>query len=495
MLKKQINFIVFTFMLFMICFTVNIFSIQATTTTNKVPITCYTIPTGRVNTYNLNNGRYTYTGYIDGSSDKCVIQQIRSDGYCKVNYPTSRGYRTAYTQNSNFFSNINFSTNTKQLGARKTVYRRSNLSQSLGTVYANDNVLVVGTSGNNTQIIYPISGGYKMGWVSGNYSTNSVQDANIQNGYYQIKSAVNTNFVVDVYGAYMNDAANIQIYENLGGKNQVFLIQKQSDGYYTIAAVHSGKLLDVYENQKFSGANIIQCVNNGGDNQKWRIVKTSDGYCSFISKSNGLYMDLENGTAIGGYNIRCWTGNGAKAQKFLLQSVTIDGKSYQSENTTNTGNNCSNNSYWDNIVGTILGNVNSVYYTTGNISARGGYTGQCTWYAYGRFYERNNIALRSAPNAKNWLSQNANDERVKVLYGADKILPNCIAVRTSGTYGHLMYIEHVSYHSGQPEYVYYTECNADGNGRFDAGVDCILKKKTYLRFVNENKPAGYIVAR
>lgn len=498
MIKKQmrqIPFILAACMLFITCFMLNVLSVQAATTTNRVPITCYTISTGRVNTYNLSNGRYTYTGYINGATDKCVIQQVRSDGYCKVKYPVSRGYRTAYVQSSKFFTNINFSASTKKIGKNKTVYRRSNLSQSLGTVYGNDNVIVVGTSGNKTQIIYPVSGGYKMGWVSGNYSVNNETDANIKDGYYRIESAVNFNFVLDVYGGRTDDGANIQIYENHGAKNQIFLVRRQSDGYYTITAVHSGKSLDVAGNGQVSGTNIMQYKSHGGDNQKWKIVQTSDGRCSFISKCNGLYLDLEDGKAVGGINIRCWSGNGSNAQKFRMQWTTVDGKYYEQPDSSNTGNSGSDNSYWDNIVGTILANINSVYYTSGNISARAGYTGQCTWYAYGRFYDRNNIALKSAPHAKYWLSQNENDGRVRVLYGADKIQPNCIAVRTSGTYGHVMYIEHVSYRSGQPEYVYYTECNADGNGRFDAGVDCILKKKTYARFVSENRPAGYIIKR
>lgn len=184
--------------------------------------------------------------------------------------------------------------------------------------------------------------------------------------------------------------------------------------------------------------------------------------------------------------------------KLLPKNESIDkgGKAFYDltgiQQSSNVGN---ENSSWDNLVGTLLANIHSNYYTAGNISARGGYTGQCTWYAYGRFYERNNIALNSAGHAKNWLNDNRNDRRVSVLYGADQIRSNCIAVRTSGTYGHVMYVEYVSYNSGNPEYVYYTECNKDGNGRYDAGVDCVLKKKTYRNFVNQDRPAGYIVAR
>lgn len=308
----------------------SITEVQAATTTNYVPITCYTIPTGRVNTYYYSNGSYTYAGYIDGATDRCVIQQVKSDGYCKVKYPVSRGYKTAYALNSQFFCNTNFSTNTTRIGVRKTVYRRSNLSQSLGTVYADDDVQIVGTSGNTTQIIYPASSGYKMGWISGKYSSNREQGADISNGYYQIKSAINNNYVLDVYGAYTDDGANIQIYQNNYQTNQGFEITKQGDGYYMITAIHSGKALDVDNSGSYNGVNVLQWTRHGGDNQKWKIVKTSDGYYSFISKVNGLYLDVSGAVAANETNVQCWTGNGTGAQKFVLQSVNISDSSSSS---------------------------------------------------------------------------------------------------------------------------------------------------------------------
>jgi len=137
------------------------------------------------------------------------------------------------------------------------------------------------------------------------------------------------------------------------------------------------------------------------------------------------------------------------------------------------------------------------YYSSNrNLSAKGGYIGQCTWYAYGRFDEIHQIQLKTARHAKYWLSENANDSRVRVLNGASSIVPRSIAVRTSGTYGHVMFIEDVTYNSnGAPAYVYFTECNNDGNGAYNAGKDCVVKKLSYNDFVSQKKPAGYIAAR
>lgn len=153
------------------------------------------------------------------------------------------------------------------------------------------------------------------------------------------------------------------------------------------------------------------------------------------------------------------------------------------------------NSFFEASVGKTLANIDSFYYTTGNISYTGGYKGQCTWYAYGRFYELTGINLKSALHAKYWLSANASDGRVKVLYGAGNIQSKAIAVRTSGTWGHVMFIEDVVFENGAPKWVYFTECNADANGVYNSGKDAILQKLSYDQFVAQKKPAGYIIAR
>ena len=55
-----------------------------------------------------------------------------------------------------------------------------------------------------------------------------------------------------------------------------------------------------------------------------------------------------------------------------------------------------------------------------------------------------------------------------------------------------MFVEDVVYENGI-RYVYFTECNTDGNGRYDPGKDCIVKKLSYSNFVSQKNPSGYIV--
>ncbi len=157
---------------------------------------------------------------------------------------------------------------------------------------------------------------------------------------------------------------------------------------------------------------------------------------------------------------------------------------------------------WNALVGSTVASIKKGssytkwYNSSNNVSAKGGYTGQCTWYALGRFYEVTGINLGKAPDAKKWLSANKNNAKVSVLYGADKITENAIAVDTNGKYGHVLFIEHIEYDAdGNPQYVYFTECNWDANGTYNANKDCVLKKMVYSQFIIKRGPDGYIVAK
>ena len=157
---------------------------------------------------------------------------------------------------------------------------------------------------------------------------------------------------------------------------------------------------------------------------------------------------------------------------------------------------------WDDLVGQTLASIKSdsgytKWYGSENVSAKYGYDGQCTWYALGRFYEVTGVKLTTAPNAKLWLTTNANNSKVNVVYGAANIVAKSIAVDDDiGNYGHVLFIEHVTYDAnGNPKEVYFTECNWDCNGVYNAGKDCILQKMTYSTFVSKRSPDGYIIAK
>lgn len=150
----------------------------AATATSKVPITAYLKGYSTVRTYNAVNGRVTGSIY---SSDRCTILNVYSSGWCRVKYPVSGGSRIAYTYSSYFFTNTNFSTATAKPGKNRTVYGKPNLSYNLGTTYSSDSILIIGSSNGNQQILYPVSGGYKMGFISGSINTGAVNTTGTSN--------------------------------------------------------------------------------------------------------------------------------------------------------------------------------------------------------------------------------------------------------------------------------------------------------------------------
>lgn len=146
-------------------------NVEASSSTNKLPISCYTL-NGRVTTY-TNSACTGTSGYIDSVDLTKITAFYTNYDSVMVQYPTASGTKTAYAKMSSFFANISFSTSTGKTGKNLTAYRRSTGSETIGTVYASDTCIVTGTANGRTQLIYPTSSGYKLGWVNGTYNFNS----------------------------------------------------------------------------------------------------------------------------------------------------------------------------------------------------------------------------------------------------------------------------------------------------------------------------------
>ena len=145
----------------------------------------------------------------------------------------------------------------------------------------------------------------------------------LANGKYVIKSAINSNFVLDVTNGSKMSGANVQIYENQSLESQEFNVEYLNDGYYIITAAHSNMALDVANAGQTAGTNVWQCYRNDLDAQQWLIQDAGDGYYYLISKCNGLYLDITNGIATNGTNVEVAYGNGSNAQKFKFELADI----------------------------------------------------------------------------------------------------------------------------------------------------------------------------
>lgn len=120
-----------------------------------------------------------------------------------------------------------------------------------------------------------------------------------------------------------------------------------------------------------------------------------------------------------------------------------------------------------------LPNIQSSAYTAvGNIFAKCGYTGQCTWFTYGRVLEKLGIALPSEfyGNAVDWWYANAKDNVYS--YGSEP-KANSIIVWGGGSvgYGHVGFVEEVD-----GDTIYFNEGNFSVRGSYDGNIKTISKE-------------------
>ena len=128
-------------------------------------ITAFPLATsGKITVYNSSLIAYDIDERNISWDDKCTINTVYTNGYSDVTYPTPSGERSAYVRTDSFF---NTSTTTMWSPSDYiSSYTRSDLKTEFGTVYPTDSCIVVEQKGNLKQLIYPVPGGYKLGWVN-----------------------------------------------------------------------------------------------------------------------------------------------------------------------------------------------------------------------------------------------------------------------------------------------------------------------------------------
>lgn len=142
------------------------------------------------------------TGGAIYPTDRCVINEVYTNGWCKVTYPISGGTRVAYTQISNFIPSTNSGFAQKTAPQTINAYSRADLSNNIGNIDTGDNCYLLGTSGGSTQVIYPTSGGYKLGWTSsGSWNFIAPGTDDRFNPYCPIKGYLKNDSTIKVYNS------------------------------------------------------------------------------------------------------------------------------------------------------------------------------------------------------------------------------------------------------------------------------------------------------
>ena len=137
------------------------------------PITCYpSVTSGKIIVYSDTDlSAYPVNKRYIAYNDECTITAVYTNGYCRVRYPSGSKTAEALAKNTSFF-NGGITPYAWTATAEIKSYVRSDMGTQYGSVSKNDACTVVSKSGNNVQVIYPISGGYKLGWI--NPSSSSV---------------------------------------------------------------------------------------------------------------------------------------------------------------------------------------------------------------------------------------------------------------------------------------------------------------------------------
>ena len=116
------------------------------------------------------------------TTDLCTINELYTNGWCKVTFPMdSGGTRTAYTPISNFIKNTSASLTKYTASEYINLYSTSSLSTKIYRIYPGDVCYTVGTSGSATQIFMPMGseGYYVLGWANLPTSTPTVNTYNV----------------------------------------------------------------------------------------------------------------------------------------------------------------------------------------------------------------------------------------------------------------------------------------------------------------------------
>lgn len=320
---------------------------------SKLPLQCYS--SKQVTTYNSANG--SRWGYISANVDLIQITQISGE-WAYGSYPTSRGRISRWFRLSDIVPNLSFGNYDTGMYRASTAYRTEGGSSTIGSVYANDTVTVVYRGNNRSQVIYPVSGGYKLGWVNNNdikpLSQPTPSSPNLYNltaaypmdGVYTLTPGCATNMNLSIYNDGTANKAQAVIY-NAGHRNSSkWKIQRigNSEWYYIID-VNSGKSLD-NEAGRGANGNMISLWPEQGVCQRWRFWQVRNGVYVIQAYTNDQFvLDVAGADTRANTIVQLWPYNASPAQQWMLtktqQSVTRPA-------TNNTSNTVSTTTYYVN---------------------------------------------------------------------------------------------------------------------------------------------------
>lgn len=162
---------------------------------------------------------------------------------------------------------------------------------------------------------------------SANITASAASYSKVSNGIYTISTKMDSNKVLDVYGASASNGANLELYKSTGKNNQKFAVTNVGDGWCSIRNIYTGKALDVEGGVKGSGVNVRMYNYNGTSAQLWRFYSSGNGYY-YIQNKLGYYMDVYNGNTANCTNVLVWGKHSGNNQQWKLSNTSFANGKY-----------------------------------------------------------------------------------------------------------------------------------------------------------------------
>ena len=160
-------------------------------------------------------------------------------------------------------------------------------------------------------------------FITNGRTMTSGYDRLLPDGDYQIVSAANTAYYLDIEGTAVpaGGGTNVSLCGPDSGHLPAFEIWNitYSDGFYTIRQKDTDMCLDLANADVAAYANVQMCQSNGSNAQKWAISRLDDkrGYRLEV-KCSGMSLDIAGGSISTGTNVRQHPDNNTDAQRWLF---------------------------------------------------------------------------------------------------------------------------------------------------------------------------------
>ena len=112
---------------------------------------------------------------------------------------------------------------------------------------------------------------------------------------YELQSAVDSNYVLDIRGKSTADSACMIVWPRNDGKNQQYQFCLQDNGAYALRCLHSMKWIDVQGGGTAQSQPVIQYHWTGGKNQMWKIKVDAKNRVTLVSAKSGMVFDIQGG--------------------------------------------------------------------------------------------------------------------------------------------------------------------------------------------------------